>query len=164
MPKTIDATGVIYGHLMVLKRLFGRKAIYICKCLNCYNFSTHRRSELVSNKAKSCGYCGSKSVCHFIHGFGHETAEYRAWCSMLRRCYNSQVKEYPRYGGRGITVCERWQLSFENFLWDMGLKPWPGLSLDRIDNNGNYEPSNCQWADKTQQANNRSKRYDAIQL
>lgn len=81
------------------------------------------------------------------------TPEYRAWQSMKARCGNKNRKFYENYGGRNIRVCKRWINSFETFLSDMGRKP-EGTSLDRIDNNGNYEPNNCRWASKKQQARN----------
>lgn len=80
------------------------------------------------------------------------------WYNMLRRCYNSNDPSYERYGGRGITVCGEWLMSFDNFYRDMGPRPTNQHSLDRIDNNGNYEPTNCRWATVTQQQQNKRKR------
>ena len=84
-----------------------------------------------------------------------DNAEYRAWCNMKQRCYNKSRHDYPRYGGRGIVVCELWVDSFECFLNDMGLKASDELSLDRIDNNKGYNKKNCRWATPYQQANNK---------
>jgi hypothetical protein len=92
------------------------------------------------------------------HGEAHPTTpEFRSYTSMLTRCYNSRVAEYPRYGGRGIQVCERWRTSYLGFLADMGRRPSAQHSLDRIDNDGNYEPENCRWATSEQQNRNRGK-------
>lgn len=92
-----------------------------------------------------------------IHGHAKRkrwTPEFRAWHSMRERCSNQNNPSYHNYGGRGISVCARWA-TFVNFISDMGLKPSPKHSLNRIDNDGNYEPGNCEWATKTKQDNNR---------
>jgi hypothetical protein len=80
--------------------------------------------------------------------------EYQAWCSMKGRCYNPKHQRYNYYGARGITVYDSWRNSFMEFLKDMGRRPSPQYSLDRMNNNGNYEPGNCKWSTKAEQMNN----------
>lgn len=106
--------------------------------------------------SKGCGNHSSKNRRH-----GHasaKTREHATWLDMRNRCRNPDAHNYVRYGGRGIRVCERWDI-FENFLADMGPKPGKGYSIERRDNDGNYEPSNCKWATATEQSRNRSCAY-----
>jgi hypothetical protein len=89
---------------------------------------------------------------------GPLVAEYSVWCGMIGRCEYPKARGYDRYGGRGIKVCKRWRYSYENFLADMGRRPSPLYSIDRKDNDGNYTPSNCRWATKSEQSSNQRPR------
>lgn len=130
-----------------------------CVC-DCGTERTVRALSLLSvNGVRSCG-CLQRDVAkqyQLIHGHSRKknwTPEYRAWAHMMNRCVNPKDFGYRNYGGRGIQVCESWK-TFENFLKDVGLRPSPKFSIDRINNNGNYEPGNVRWATKRQQCRNR---------
>lgn len=122
---------------------------WFVKC-DCGTEATVRGSSLVDKQSISCRRCFIKRR-STINGEG-KTNEYKSWISMKRRCLKPLDKKYHLYGGRGISICERW-MKYENFLMDMGRKP-EGTSLDRIDVNGNYEPGNCRWATDIMQCNN----------
>lgn len=155
MTKINVKNGDKYGKLVVIsdvQKIKGYRKV-LCRCV-CGKSKLIQVSSLNSGETKSCG-CLQKqraSQANKTHGFCG-TATYRAWRHMWSRCTNKNVRSYPDYGGRGITVCKRW-LKFENFLADMGEKP-SLTSLDRIDVNKNYEPKNCRWATNIQQANNK---------
>jgi hypothetical protein len=131
------------------------QSFYNCLC-DCGNKLAVRKDALFHGRTKSCGCYGREQrvLRSRTHGLSGSTPEYQAWAHMLRRCHTSSTKGYENYGGRGITVCERWRKSFENFLADMGFRPSDKHSLDRINNNDNYEPSNCRWVKQDVQNNN----------
>lgn len=157
MSKKIDLTGQVFGRLKAVSDC-GRNPYglvlwaCVCECGKTVEVSSHC---LRGGNTNSCGCLKTGNPTHGMSA----TSEHEAWAGMKTRCYCKTNKRFSLYGGRGITVCERWLNSFDNFYADIGSKPSSKHTLDRKDTNGNYEPSNCRWADwKTQQNNRRNNR------
>jgi hypothetical protein len=156
-----DLTGSVFGRLTVqgFAHTKDRTVYWMCAC-SCGASKTIKGASLVAGRSQSCGCLGKErrsaanSKRKLVHGetVNGNSRTYRIWANMVSRCTNPAFDAYPYYGGRGIEVCERWR-TFSNFLADMGRAP-DGLSIDREDANGNYEPGNCRWATKSVQANN----------
>jgi hypothetical protein len=164
----VQGTLLLFGNSMALPRIditgqrFGRwtaisyaDSVWTCRC----DCGTERRvvgKTLRNGSSKSCGCYNAEVAGRHLrkHGMAHRTnVEYKAWCQMRTRCMNRNGKNWADYGGRGIEVCERWN-DFTAFYADMGPRPSPKHSLDRLDVNGNYEPGNCRWATVKEQRRN----------
>jgi len=154
MPTRINIVGNVYGRLMVIEYSHTHKgfAHWRCQC-DCGNIAIKLGHHLKNGNIKGCGQCTlvSKNLKHGFYG----TKEYRAWHNIKRRCYDKNSRQFKWYGARGISVCDRWLESFLNFLSDVGMAPSEKHSIARIDNNGNYEPSNVKLSTSKEQNNNR---------
>ncbi len=147
--RLVDLTGQTFGELVVMGQAprTCTKIGWECKC-SCGSITVALGSNLTRGHTTSCGHVRRP------HGLSqHEL--YRTWVGMNNRCSSPTNKDYPNYGGRGITVCERWQASFPDWLADVGGRPTPKHSIDRIDNSRGYEPGNVKWSTITEQNRNR---------
>jgi len=167
-----DRTGEVFGSWTILrydcKR--GNAHMWLCRCA-CGRETLVAMDSLTRGKSTQCADCAYQSRSHQprTRNFyasphlprrtsGHPT-EARCYHAMIDRCYNPNATSHSHYGGRGITVCQRWRESFQAFLNDMGARPSSGHSIDRINNDGNYEPNNCRWATHTEQQRNKSNNH-----
>ncbi len=166
----IDRIGEIHNRLTIISfdKKKGNHYYWSCKCI-CGNIKSIRYGHLKNNNTQSCGclireITSKRSITHG-HSIGNKkTSEYRSWEAMIGRCTNLKATGYSKYGARDIVVCNRWLESFENFINDMGNKPFESYSIERKDNNGNYEYTNCIWASPLTQANNRSNNIKVINI
>ena len=153
-----NLSGVKFGRLTAVALHDERPSVYwTCRC-DCGKDKSVRSDHLLQGRIQSCGCLAlerliARAVKHGDARTGKVTREHRCWQSMIRRCGDPFATDFGRYGGRGISVCDQWQ-RYEHFLSDMGRCPY-GRTLDRIDNDGNYEPGNCRWATPKQQSRNR---------
>lgn len=160
MPTKIDITGQTYGRLTAIRseKRTGSTTPWIFRC-ECGNITRVSLANVRNGHTKSCGCLAIETTVNRsrVHGEGsrkQKSPEYKAWKGMKTRCHDPRDKSFERYGAKGVTVCGRWRNSFAHFLADMGRKPSPCHSIDRIENSLGYQPGNCRWATDVEQANN----------
>lgn len=174
MQRRIDMVGQRFGRLTVVRITshIGKSTAWWCRC-DCGNEKAVRTLQLTAGKTKSCGCYrvdlgkvngAVRQLRHGEGGNGNETPEYRAWSQAKSRCHNPGHSVFASYGGRGIVMCERWRNSYEAFLEDMGRRPGPKHSLDRIDNERGYEPGNCRWSTLSEQNSNRRPKIGPVRF
>ena len=165
--KVNNLIGNIYAGVQVVadsgERNRSGDIMWLCRCLTCGNETAKaRKFDLVRGDYQSCGCLKSDliSTANSSHGMA-TSIEYNTWTSMKDRCYNPNLDNYKRYGGRGIDVSDEWFDSFQTFYEDMGPRPSSDYSIDRIDNNKGYSKDNCRWATKSEQSYNQNKRSNS---
>jgi hypothetical protein len=166
MPPLIDLAGETFGLWTVLHRdstnTRNEHPKWICAC-QCGTWRSISGSDLRSGKSTNCGCKKATNLGDRSRTHGKSrTKIYIAWCGIINRCYDPKSDFFYRYGGRGIKMCDRWRNSFEAFLADMGEPPTAKHSIDRIDNDGNYEPSNCRWQAPQKQMSNQTRTIRVI--
>jgi len=161
MGQFIDITGMKFGRLTVIRRVDSRpgKIEWLAQC-ECGGSKVAAGQNIRGGMTRSCGCLVRETTSKRSKTHGHFTGrkmthEYRAWRGILTRCFNRNEPNYCDYGGRGITICDEWRRDFPRFLAAVGYRPGPGFSIDRINNDGNYEPGNVRWADRRTQNTNR---------
>lgn len=164
MPQTPDLVGKTFGRLLVIERKgsskFG-KALWLCKCLNDNNMIIVETGKLTTGHTKSCGCLKIEKIIkrnteNSKYNGDSYTRIYTIWYGMIRRCETNNCESSYLYNGKGISVCDEWHNYFAFKDWALNNGYSDLLSIDRINNNGNYEPSNCKWSTNIEQANNRS--------
>lgn len=155
MPR-VPLDGKTFGRLLVISRTenMGRATAYLCRCV-CGAEKVVRYQSLAKGQTRSCGCLRKEMMADKQRTHGrYNSPEYRSYRAMLARCSDVKHRQFKDYGARGITVCDRWAKSFENFFSDMGERP-PGTTLDRIDNESGYSAKNCRWATRSEQNQNK---------
>lgn len=159
MPKRIDLEGRRFGLWTVLRYhgSSGQGAMWLCRC-DCGNEKATYASALSTGNSLSCGCVRPGAVRHGHNGKAGQSATYKTWRNMIRRCTDPEHGSYRNYGGKGISVCAEWRSDFSAFLRDMGERP-EGKTLDRIDSSKGYNKANCRWQTMLEQGNNRANNH-----